>query len=136
MLPIFSHADRCTIDRPRSLGGLRGWNRDQKSSFSEYDNVAYQIKGNDACNNVVAIILPVDTSSTWGGVKRSFFFLKVVILHIKLRRVEHRTPCNHASTYSVKTRTLGPSGWAKSQNLFSESSHVAYQKGIEHRVLC
>ena len=36
--------------------------------FSEYDHVAYQIKGNDACSNRVANILPTDISLTlWWG---------------------------------------------------------------------
>ena len=44
--------------------------------FLEYSHVAYQIKGNDdACSNMVANILPVDTRSTWGVFKA--FFLKL-----------------------------------------------------------
>ena len=51
---------------PSPLGGLRGWGRGQNSFLSEYGNVAYQIKGNDACSNMVANILPLDTFSTPG----------------------------------------------------------------------
>ena len=44
-----------------SLAGLRGWGRGH--FFSEYGHVAYQIKGNDACSNMVANILPLDYPS-------------------------------------------------------------------------
>ena len=45
-----------------------------------------ELKGNMVANN-----LPVTTLDSAGGVKT--FFLKVVILHIKLKGMEHRTPC-------------------------------------------
>ena len=55
---------------------------------------------NEACSNMVANILGTDTPSTWGGggvggggggqtVKP---YLKVVMLHIKLKGIEHRAP--------------------------------------------
>ena len=46
----------------------------------------------DACSNMEANILPVDKSSTrgWGQKVKIFFFLKVVMLHIKLKGKEHR----------------------------------------------
>ena len=60
----------------RPPGWIKGWRRDQNSAFSEYGHVAYQIKGNDACSNMVASILPVDTPSTGDWVKMSkLFFL-------------------------------------------------------------
>ena len=31
----------------------------------EYGHVAYQIKADDACSNMVATILPTDTPLTW-----------------------------------------------------------------------
>ena len=36
------------------------WGRSLNSIFSEYCDVAYQIKGNDACINMVANILSID----------------------------------------------------------------------------
>ena len=59
----------------------------KNKTFSEYGHVAYQIKADDACRYMVANILPTDIPSTLGTrVKRSFFsFLKVVMLHIKLK---------------------------------------------------
>ena len=51
---------------PSPWGGLLGWGRGQKETFSEYGHVAYQIKADDFCSNMVAIILPTDTPSTQG----------------------------------------------------------------------
>ena len=45
---------------------LRGGAEDKIKLFSECGHVAYPIKANDACSNVVAYILPTDTPSTVG----------------------------------------------------------------------
>ena len=42
-------------------GWYFGWRGEQNPTFSEYGYVAYQIKGNGACSNMVANIVPVDT---------------------------------------------------------------------------
>ena len=42
----------------------------------------------------------------------------------------------HARTYSVLTHTFNPWVGSKVKTFFSESSHVAYQKGMEHRAPC
>ena len=62
--------------------------------FSESSHVAYQIKADDAGRNMVANILPTDTPSTqgWGQKVKVYLFLKVVMLHIKLKEIEHREP--------------------------------------------
>ena len=61
----------------------------------------------------------------WGQQVKTFFVLKTVVLHTKLKGTELK---HHASTYSVLTHTLDPSGGVKrSKHFFSESSHVAYQ---------
>ena len=59
----------------------------------EYGHVAYQIKADESCSNMVANILPTDTPPGV-GVKRSnhIFFLKVAMLHIKLKGIEHTAP--------------------------------------------
>ena len=70
------------------LGGLRGGAEVKIHFFSEYVHVAYQIKGNDACSNMIANIMPADTPLTlWGGVKGSKFelFQNMVMLHMKLK---------------------------------------------------
>ena len=61
--------------------------RGQNFTFSEYGHVAYQIKADDAGSNIVANILPTDTPSTrgWGQKVKLYLFLKVVMLHIKLK---------------------------------------------------
>ena len=62
--------------------------------FSEYSHVAYQIKADDFCSNMVAILLHTDTPLTKGrGQKvRLYILLKVVMLHIKFNGIEHRAP--------------------------------------------
>ena len=53
----------------------------------------YQIKADDAGSNMVANILPTDTPLTQEvGSKGQtiYFFLKVVMLHIKIKEIEHR----------------------------------------------
>ena len=48
---------------------------DQNSFFSEHGHVAYPIKGNYECSNMVTNILladsPSNTLDPWGGVNRS-----------------------------------------------------------------
>ena len=60
--------------------------------FSESSHVAYQIKADDAGSNMVANILPTDTPLTQGQKVRLYLLLKVVMLHIKLKGIEHRAP--------------------------------------------
>ena len=60
----------------------------QNSTYSEYGYVAYEIKWNDACINMVANILPVDLlPQPWGrGQKvKTQFFQNMVMLHIKVK---------------------------------------------------
>ena len=59
--------------------------------FSEYGHVAYQINGNDACSNMVAIFSPTYTPSSLGWVEKSKKkILKVVKLHINLKGMARR----------------------------------------------
>ena len=62
--------------------------------FSECSHVAYQIKADDAGNNMVGNFLPTDTPLTQGCGQKVilYLFLKVVMLHIKLKAIEHRAP--------------------------------------------
>ena len=78
-------------DTPSTQGvGSKG----ETISFSESSHVAYQIKADNAGSNMVANILPTDTPSTQGaGSKvKLYLFLKVVMLHIKLKGIDHRAP--------------------------------------------
>ena len=79
-------ANTLPIDTPLTQGvGSKG----QTIYFSESSHVAYQIKAEDAGSNMVANILPTDTPSTQ---VKLYLFLKVVMLHIKLKGIEHRAP--------------------------------------------
>ena len=68
--------------------------KDQTIYFSESTHVAYQIKADNAGSNMVANILPSDTPLTqgWGQKVKLYLLLKVVMLHIKLKGIEHRAP--------------------------------------------
>ena len=66
---------------------------DQKSTFSERDNVAYQIKGNHECNNMVANTLLAENNN----VKRNLLVVNlrfneknVVILTMKCDKEKSR----------------------------------------------
>ena len=61
----------------------------QNKTFSEHGVVAYQIKENYECSNMVANILPIDTPDPGDGVNRSKFnfFQNMVMLHIRLKRI-------------------------------------------------
>ena len=62
--------------------------RGQNYTFSEFGHVAYQIKGNDACNNLVVDILPADPLGQTVKIQR---FQNMVMLHIKLKWMTHAT---------------------------------------------
>ena len=83
-------ARRPTDPNHSTLGlGSKG----QNSTFSEYGHVAYQIKWNRECSNMQAHIQSLHTPSTPGmvsKVKTHICFLKVVMLHIKLKGMENR----------------------------------------------
>ena len=60
----------------------------KNSTISEYGHVAYQIKGNDACSNMVANIFPADHQpGPWGWGKKVKIQLiqNMGMLHIKLK---------------------------------------------------
>ena len=78
-----------------------------------------KLKMNDACSNMVANILIVDTPSTtgFGSNPHNTSFLKVVMVFIKLKHIFF--PYTHPSAPGV-----GSNG---QKTFYSESSHVAYQ---------
>ena len=81
------HGSKCSIlpvDPLPRLWGSKGRNL----TFSEHDHVAYQIKWNHECNNMVANILPVDPlPGPWGQKVEIQIFKNMVMLHIKLKRI-------------------------------------------------
>ena len=66
----------------------------QTISFSESSHVAYQIKADDTRSNMVANICPQTHPRPrgWGQKVKLYLFLKEVMLHIKLKGIEHRAP--------------------------------------------
>ena len=73
--------------------------------------------------HVITYFVFTHTLDPWGPKVKTTFFLKLVMLHIKLMGMEHR-----ASTNSVLTHTLDPWGGVKgSKNIFTKGSNVAYQ---------
>ena len=71
-----------------------------KLTFSEHGHVAYQIKGNHNCNNLVANHKPSGPTPPPppdpGGQKVKIQLLQnMVMLHNKLKGMEHRAPCKH-----------------------------------------
>ena len=89
-----------------------------KLIFSEYGHVAYQIKADYFCNNMVANILPTDTPSTQGvGSKgQTIYFCESshVAFQVKGLSTEH-----HESKYAVFTHTNDPWGRVKRSYYFS-----------------
>ena len=88
--------------------------------------IAYQNKGNGECINMQAHILSLYTSSIFevGSRVKTFFFLKVV-MSVKLKGMEHRTPCKHILCSYIHSRPLG---WGQNAKTFSsERSHVTCQ---------
>ena len=76
---------------------------------------------------MVASILPTYTPSTpVVGSKVNIFFLKVVMLHIKLKGMERREPCKQMFIITLPS-TPGVGGVKGFKLFFSESGHVAYQ---------
>ena len=70
------------------------------------------------------------TLDHWGGVKgQNIFFLKVVMLHIKLNGMERRAPCKHI--FCPYTH-LQPVGLDQKVKKNSECGYVAFRiKGKE-----
>ena len=55
------HVSKCFANRPLPMPLTRSI--DQKSTFSERGNVAYQIKGNHECSNMVANTLLAENNN-------------------------------------------------------------------------
>ena len=79
-------------DTPSTRGA--GGSKNQTIYFSEGSHVAYQIKADNAGSTMVANICPQThlRPRRWGQKVQLFLFLKVVMLHIKLKGIELRAP--------------------------------------------
>ena len=95
----------------------------QNSTFAEYGHVSYQIKGNDAYNNMLANCCQYTHPLHLEQCQKAIF-LKGVELHIKLMEIKHRTPCRQIFCPFTHPQPLN---WVRrSKYIFSEG-HVAYQ---------
>ena len=75
---------------------------------------------------MIANILPTDTPLTQGGgvqKVKPYIFVKVVMLHIKLKGIDHRTPWKQICCHYTNVRGQ--------KVIFSESGHDAYQIKVE-----
>ena len=59
----------------------------QNATFSEHGPVAYQIKGNHKCSNMVSNNLPADPLDPRGQKVKIKLFQNNVMLHIKLKGI-------------------------------------------------
>ena len=68
----------------------------------------YQTYGNHKCSNMVANILPLDSPhpDPGGGVKIQLF-QNQVMLHNKLKEMEHRASCKHIFSPYTHPQTVG-----------------------------
>ena len=91
------------VRRPRSnpVGGLRVWDRDQNSNFSEHGLVAYQIKENDACSNMVATI-----PSAQGVRSKLYLYENMVMSHVKSKGNIQTYILSLITTSEVKIQVL------------------------------
>ena len=75
------------IPHPCGSGGLKGHN----SFFSEHSHLAYRIKWNHECINMVGDSLPADPPPHdprgWGQKVKIQLFQNMIMLHIKLNGI-------------------------------------------------
>ena len=116
--------------------GLNG----QNSTVSEYSHVAYQIKGDDACSDMVVKKFqqtppppppPPAPPDTGSGIKRSKFIFFRIWSRCILNYMEYRIQ-QHGNKYFARGSSPppppDPGKGSEGQNLtLSEHGHVAYQ---------
>ena len=102
-------------------------------SWSHYNHVAYQIKGNEGQSTILAHSVSLHTSATTGS---KLFFLTEVIMHIKLMGMGHRAPCKHTFCHYIQPQPL----WlAQKVKIFFFLKGVMLHiklKRIKHRAPC
>ena len=77
----------CTHPLPLGLG------QKVETSFSESSHVVYQKNGAPCKHTFCPYTHPQPL--TWGQKIKGFYFLGVVMLHIKLKGMKRRAPCKH-----------------------------------------
>ena len=95
----------------------------QNSTFSKYGHVAYQIKGNHECSNIVANILLADPlpQTPRNGVNRSKFSF------FRIWSWWNHELQQHGSKYFARRSPPHVNMSICQKSTFSEHSHVAYQ---------
>ena len=112
----------CRPARPWGGGGGAG-SKGPNSTFLEYGHVAYRIKWNHECSNMVANILPTDPlpdSGAWDQKVIFQLFQNMDMLHIKLKGMTHAAACQQIFSPQV------------TNSICSEHGHVAYQIKWNH----
>ena len=86
----------CPYTHPRPLG-CGQMHKNMLLLFPEKSHVAYQIRNEWSIEHHASTYsILTHILDPWGGVKaQNIFFLKVVMLFIKLKGTEHRTPLMH-----------------------------------------
>ena len=107
-----------------------------KHCLTESTYVIFQIKGNKTQSIMQAHILSLHMTPTTKVGQKSKFFWKVVMLHISLMRMEHRTPCKHIFCVTYIRRPLGGVKWSKYS--FFLKIVILYIKSMRkgHRATC
>ena len=94
----------CPYTQHRSLGLVK-----DRTFFSESSHGLYEINGNEAKSTMHTHILSLHKHSTplVGSKGHTIFSLKVVILHIKFKGMDHRAPCKRMCFLYTHPRPLG-----------------------------
>ena len=98
----------------------------QTSTFSEHGHVAYQIKQNHECSNMVANILPTDTPTLgMGSVGKNSTFSEHG--HVAYQIEGNQEMKQHGSKYYVRKPPYRPQGMGSvgQNSTFSEHGHEA-----------
>ena len=97
--------------------------RSKFNLFSEYGHVAYQIKENDACSNMVVNNLPSDYPDPGVWLNSSFSVLGRVAYQIKWNHEYSNMQAYILPLHAPSTTGVG----SNVKIFFPESSHIAYQ---------
>ena len=112
-----------------------GWGKKSNLFFFKSSYGAYQINESGAQSTMQAHILSLRAPTVPGIVSKcQNFFLKVVMLHIKLKGIEHRAPYKHINYPYVHLSRVG----SKGQNIYFLKVVMLYIKfkGMEHTAKC
>ena len=112
---------------------IRGWDRGENSTASEYGHVAYQIKGDDPCSNIVAHILPVYPLPRSKGQNSAFSEHGHVTCQIKVN-----DECSNMQAHILSFHIPSTAGWGQRSKHFFLKVDMLHIKLLvmEHRAPC